>query len=131
MPSCCRCSPTALQFHCRFGKEQEESPCGFSGDACDGAEDGRDLYEVLRVEPTTTILEIKMAYQSLAKVYHLDLSGNGRDFIEIQNSYATLSDPTARAVYDMCLVSKRRTRIASFGCSGQLGFHPTRRWETD
>ncbi|KAH9801441.1 J domain-containing protein [Citrus sinensis] len=86
---------------------------------------------VLRVEPTTTILEIKTAYRSLAKVYHLDLSGNGRDFIEIQNSYATLSDPTARAIYDMCLVSKRRTRIASFGCLGRFGFHPTRRWETD
>ncbi|ESR65962.1 hypothetical protein WN944_002345 [Citrus x changshan-huyou] len=93
---------------------------------------GGSLYEVLRVEPTATISEIKTAYRSLAKVYHPDLSGNGRDFIEIHNAYETLSDPTARAVYDMSLVGRRRTtRTASFGCSGGSGFHPTRRWETD
>ncbi|KAL5736047.1 hypothetical protein ACOSQ2_030835 [Xanthoceras sorbifolium] len=30
------------------------------------------LYEVLRVNPTATMMEIKAAYQSLAKVYHPD-----------------------------------------------------------
>ncbi|KDO42177.1 hypothetical protein CISIN_1g038518mg, partial [Citrus sinensis] len=84
------------------------------------------LYEVLRVEPKATISEIKTA-----KVYHPDLSGNGRDFTEIHNTYETLLDPKAKAVYDMSLVSRRRTRTTSFGCSGRSGFHPTRRWETD
>ncbi|KAK9208802.1 hypothetical protein WN944_001162 [Citrus x changshan-huyou] len=73
------------------------------------------LYEVLRVEPTTMISKIKTAYRSLAKVYHLDFSGNGRDFIQIHNAYETLSDPTAMVVYDMSLVSRRRTRTTSFG----------------
>ncbi|KAH9782474.1 J domain-containing protein [Citrus sinensis] len=77
---------------------------------------GGSLYKVLRVEPTATILEIKMAYRSLAKIH---------------NAYETLSYPMARAVYDMSLVSRRRTRTASFGCSGQSGFHPARKWETD
>ncbi|KAL9459931.1 hypothetical protein AB3S75_003185 [Citrus x aurantiifolia] len=90
---------------------------------------GGSLYEVLRVEPTTTILEIKTAYRSLAKVYHPDLSGNSRDFIEIHNTYEMLLDPTAKAVYDMSLVSRRRARTASFGCLGRFGFHPTRRWQ--
>ena len=90
---------------------------------------GRSLYEVLRVEPMTTISEIKTTYRSLAKVYHPDLSGNSQDFIKIHNIYETLSDPTTRAVYDMSLVSRRRTRTASFGCLGRSGFHPTRRWE--
>ncbi|KAL9418419.1 hypothetical protein AB3S75_041268 [Citrus x aurantiifolia] len=67
---------------------------------------GGSLYEVLRVEPTTTISEIKTAYQSLAKVHHPDLSGNSRDFIEIHNTYETLSDPTARVVYVMSLVGQ-------------------------
>ena len=83
------------------------------------------LYEVLRVEPTATISETKMAYWSLAKVYHPDFSGNSRDFIEIHNSYETLSDPTARAIYDISLVSRRRTRTTSFGCLGRSGW----RWE--
>ncbi|KAK9177613.1 hypothetical protein WN944_023736 [Citrus x changshan-huyou] len=80
---------------------------------------GRSLYEVLRVEPMTTISEIKTTYRSLAKVYHPDFSGNSRDFIKIHNIYETLSDPTTRAVYDMSLVSRRRTRTASFGCLGR------------
>lgn len=87
------------------------------------------LYEVLRVEPTATVTEIKMAYRTLAKVYHPDLTpttDDGRDFIQIHNAYETLSDPVARAVYDMSL-GRRRTVANS--CRG--GFYPTRRWETD
>ncbi|KAJ0103523.1 hypothetical protein Patl1_03725 [Pistacia atlantica] len=81
--------------------------------------------------------EIKMAYRNLAKVYHPDLSGertsDGRDFIEIHNAYATLSDPAARAVYDLSLAGRNRRRLqtAPFGFSGRGGFYPTRRWETD
>ncbi|GAY31859.1 hypothetical protein CUMW_287320 [Citrus unshiu] len=41
---------------------------------------GGSLYEVLRLEPTATILEIKMAYRSLAKVYHPDFVGSRSAF---------------------------------------------------
>ena len=84
------------------------------------------LYEILRVERTASLNEIKTAYRSLTKVYHPDAMGptsDGRDFIEICNAYATLSDPTARAMYDMSLggrARRMRTRV-----------YPTRRWETD
>ncbi|GMJ16011.1 hypothetical protein HRI_005270300 [Hibiscus trionum] len=84
------------------------------------------LYEILKVERTASLNEIKTAYRSLAKVYHPDAMGSssdGRDFIEIRNAYATLSDPMARAVYDMSLGARARrvrTRV-----------YPTRRWETD
>ncbi|ESR33776.1 hypothetical protein KPL70_026317 [Citrus sinensis] len=76
---------------------------------------GGSLYEVLRVEPTAMISEIKTVYRSFAKVYHHDLSGNGWDYTEIHNAYETLSDPKARAVYDMSLKKK-------FGHHG--GNHP-------
>ncbi|KAK9989169.1 hypothetical protein SO802_029408 [Lithocarpus litseifolius] len=32
-----------------------------------------------------------------------DSESDGRDFIEIHNVYATLSDPAARALYDLSL----------------------------
>ncbi|KAL5802085.1 hypothetical protein ACOSQ3_030550 [Xanthoceras sorbifolium] len=95
------------------------------------------LYEVLRVNPTATMTEIKTAYRSLAKVYHPDLSvasSDGRDFIEIHNAYETLSDPAARAVYDLslpCNSNNSRRRTASCAYSGRGGFYTTRRWETD
>ncbi|KAK8496568.1 hypothetical protein V6N13_013343 [Hibiscus sabdariffa] len=80
------------------------------------------LYEILKVERTASLNEIKTAYRSLAKVYHPDAMGSsdGRDFIEIRNAYATLSDPTARALYDM-----------SFGTRVGNRDYTTRRWETD
>ena len=79
------------------------------------------LYEVLREERTASLTEIKTAYQSLAKMYHpnamiqqhhqdedkleieSDSKSDGRDFIEIHNTYATLSDLVARALYDLSL----------------------------
>ncbi|KAF5730435.1 chaperone protein dnaJ 11 chloroplastic [Tripterygium wilfordii] len=92
------------------------------------------LYDILRVKHDASVTEIKSAYRSLAKRYHPDAarrqeSGeDGRDFIEIHNAYATLTDPAARALYDMSLGGRgdwRRWRERS------AGFYTTRRWETD
>ncbi|XP_009339274.2 chaperone protein dnaJ 11, chloroplastic [Pyrus x bretschneideri] len=94
------------------------------------------LYDVLRVTANASQSEIKSAYRGLAKEYHPDASGSesdGRDFIQIHNAYATLSDPAARAVYDMSLGAahidfNRQRRSVGFRADG---FYSTRRWETD
>lgn len=90
------------------------------------------LYEVLRVKQDASPLEIKAAYRSLAKLYHPDASSaesDGRDFMEIHNAYATLSDPAARALYDLSLVAGQRSFAYSAG--NRPSFYRTRRWETD
>ncbi|GAB4845858.1 hypothetical protein Ancab_024862 [Ancistrocladus abbreviatus] len=96
------------------------------------------LYDVLKVKRNASLMEIKMAYRNLAKLYHPDVSpeeeSDGRDFIEIRKAYETLSDPAARDVYDLSLGLKRRRerRLSSPSSSFcRPGFYPTRRWETD
>ncbi|CAK9157835.1 unnamed protein product [Ilex paraguariensis] len=91
------------------------------------------LYDVLRVRRNASPIEIKMAYRSLAKMYHPDSShsveSDGRNFIEIHNAYATLSDPEAKAVYDLKL--SIGSRGPPVGYPYRSGYYPTRRWETD
>lgn len=100
------------------------------------------LYEVLQVNQNASPREIKSAYRSLAKIYHPDLNrseseDDDKDFIEIHNAYATLSDPSARAIYDLSLMAVhngRRRPVISMADIQNLsssGFYTTRRWETD
>ncbi|KAL3364818.1 hypothetical protein AABB24_013540 [Solanum stoloniferum] len=95
------------------------------------------LYEVLRVKRDASPKEIKAAYRNLAKLYHPDSaaslpeeSSDGRDFIEIHDAYVTLSDPSARALYDLKLRVGSRRRGFARSVDG-FRIYPTRRWETD
>ncbi|KAJ7963497.1 Chaperone protein dnaJ 11 like [Quillaja saponaria] len=94
------------------------------------------LYDVLRVNRNASPMEIKSAYRSLAKVYHPDSlhrpESDGKDFIQIHNAYATLSDPSARELYDLSLQTHRRRQPFAYSVENQVsGFYTTRRWETD
>ncbi|XP_047342317.1 chaperone protein dnaJ 11, chloroplastic-like [Impatiens glandulifera] len=89
------------------------------------------LYDVLKVNRSASPIEIKYAYRTLAKVYHPDASesvADGRNFIEIRNAYTTLSDPTAREMYDMSLSIGSGRRYSSVT---QSRYKTSRRWETD
>ncbi|KAI4306267.1 hypothetical protein L6164_029560 [Bauhinia variegata] len=117
----------------------------FTTETASGMMDARrktpeSLYEVLRVDRNASTREIKSAYRNLAKLYHPDTAVNrsesdGRDFIEIHNAYATLADPSARALYDLSLVARQRGRSFSYAVGIQMnpssGCYPTQRWETD
>ncbi len=64
----------------------------------------RDHYEVLGVERTATVEEIKVAFRKLASVHHPDRNPDdesaGVRFKEINASWQILSDPQRRAMYD-------------------------------
>ncbi|KAL8148785.1 chaperone protein dnaJ 11, chloroplastic-like [Apium graveolens] len=92
------------------------------------------LYDVLGVNKNASPVEIKSAYRSLAKLYHPDSSdsSDSGDFIEIHKAYSTLSDPSARALYDLSQRARDRRpfRYAAVS-SSEKGYYTPRRWETD
>ncbi|CAK9321735.1 unnamed protein product [Citrullus colocynthis] len=88
-------------------------------------------YEILRIEPNASAVEIKSAYRRLAKRYHPDTDSSeseGWRFMEIHEAYTTLSDPSARLVYDSWMW---RRRAVDLSIGRRTGFFLSRRWETD
>jgi molecular chaperone DnaJ len=79
----------------------------------------RDYYEVLGIERTASLDEIKKAYRKLAVKYHPDKNpgdptAEGK-FKEAAEAYGVLSDDEKRATYD---------RYGHAGTSGMGGFDP-------
>ncbi len=68
------------------------------------AETKRDYYEVLGVDKSADESTIKKAYRSLAKKYHPDMNPGDKEaeknFKEVNEAYAVLSDPDKKAKYD-------------------------------
>lgn len=64
-----------------------------------------DFYAVLGVPQTADEKQIKKAYRELAKKYHPDKNGNGKQaeekFKKISEAYSVLSDKEKKAEYDM------------------------------
>lgn len=61
-------------------------------------------YDVLGVNQSATQEQIKLAYRKLSKQHHPDVSGGSKEseriFLEVQEAYKILKDPTAREAYD-------------------------------
>lgn len=60
----------------------------------------KDYYKILGVEANAGEEEIKRAYKKLAMKHHPDRGGNQSDFQEIQEAYATLTDPERKAQWE-------------------------------
>ncbi|WP_088825463.1 J domain-containing protein [Listeria goaensis] len=70
-----------------------------------------NYYAELGIETTATVEEIKLAYRSLAKIYHPDRNpGDSRKqerFIRIAKAYEVLKDSKMKADYDVELKQSR------------------------
>ncbi len=72
----------------------------------------KNYYVILGVSTDASPREIKAAYRKLAKQLHPDSSGkDSREFVDLQEAYAVLSDPKRREAYDRELWEDRGTRI--------------------
>lgn len=70
----------------------------------------KDYYNILRVTPRATDVEIKKSYRKLALLYHPDRNPSGEQFMdyfmEIQEAYEILSNPGSRRKYDSEFIKK-------------------------
>lgn len=63
----------------------------------------KDYYQILQVLPSASSSEIKKAYRLLALEYHPDRNNSqwaANQFVELQEAYSVLIDPTERKRYD-------------------------------
>lgn len=86
----------------------------------------RDYYEVLGVERSVSVEEIKKSYRKLAVKYHPDKNPGDKaaeeKFKELGEAYEILSDPDKRALYDQHGHAAFDRRTGGFG-RGTGGFH--------
>lgn len=63
----------------------------------------RTHYDVLGVTADVTATELKAAWRKAVRAAHPDTGGTAAEFQAVQDAYACLSDPVARAAYDRLL----------------------------
>jgi curved DNA-binding protein len=76
-----------------------------------------DYYEILQVSPRADRDTIERIYRFLAHRFHPDNleSGDAERFTELVDAYRVLSDPEARATYDLTYEKLRESRWNLFG----------------
>lgn len=89
---------------------------------------GRDYYDILGVSRDADSGTIKRAFRRLAKEHHPDKNkGNKASeklYVELNNAYEVLSDPTKRQQYDMYGEAGVKNQQNGGGDAGSWGFDP-------
>jgi curved DNA-binding protein CbpA len=72
-----------------------------------------DYYEALQINPSAEQETIARVYRYLAQRFHPDNQDTGNDqrFREVSDAYKVLSDPEARARYDLAYHKQRQDRL--------------------
>ena len=75
-------------------------------------------YELLRVHPSVSAIEIRKSYRELSKLYHPDTTNlpaeeAKRKFQQLNEAYGTLANPQSRTMYDLQIGYSRWNVIQS------------------
>lgn len=77
----------------------------------------KDYYKILEVSRKANAAEIRKSYRRLCKQYHPDRNQNKAEahsqFVEVQEAYQTLSNPTKKVLYDERLIHGANVRSGS------------------
>jgi DnaJ domain len=80
------------------------------------AQEDSSYYALLGLHPSASVIEIRRAYRELSKHYHPDTTKLSREiattkFQELNQAYATLSNPERRTTYDFLIGYSRLSVI--------------------
>lgn len=80
------------------------------------AQEDSSYYALLRLHPSASVIEIRRAYRELSKHYHPDTTKLSTEiattkFQELNQAYATLSNPERRTAYDYTIGYSRLSVI--------------------
>jgi DnaJ-class molecular chaperone len=79
-----------------------------------------DHYAILQVDPRAEPGVIQAAYRALARRYHPDMDGGSHDrMTALNNAWAVLRDPVARAAYDRQRAATVAPAQATSGAAGE------------
>lgn len=60
-----------------------------------------DYYDLLGVEPDSSLAQIRAGFLKMAKIHHPDVGGSTEKMQEFSRAYRTLADEISRKAYDM------------------------------
>lgn len=95
-----------LSTRINFGSLKVKATAVNDGLMAEATAEAMSFYDLLGIPESGSLPEIKQAYKQLARKYHPDVSPPDRveeytrRFIQVQEAYETLSDPSRRAMYD-------------------------------
>ncbi|XP_039813793.1 chaperone protein dnaJ 20, chloroplastic-like [Panicum virgatum] len=120
--------PVALRLRLRARAARREGGGGVRTEELEQDTMQRTFYDLLGISAEGSTDEVRAAYRRLALKYHPDVSPPGaaaentRRFIEVQEAYETLSDPSRRASYDRAL-ARGVCRLAFSGSRSHRAYY--------